>query len=217
MESVYFSLHILDRIWHHCTPWTKHCLGLASKEWFEHFKPVKYNSQMEYYKTYKGCIDPRLLKEMDNSGQFPFGYVFGNGLTFRKIQGYSCVFTCSNYDGDDQRLQNWLVLIDDFWRQKLPKCLKYMSFIEENGRILGSFDPSKYRPTMDVEGDLCKTKAQKARADCGLLNSFTSGDVSMDLEATRGYEVVHLLLCPFIEGSTFRIQVFVDSADLYCS
>lgn len=215
MAAAYVPLHIWHRIWRHCTPWTRYCLGLANKELYDYFKPVRPKSDADFYKTFKGYIDPRILKEMDESGRFPFGYVIGEGLTFLKIRGYSCVFRCCNRDGDDLPLQEWLTLIDDYWRQKLPKCLRYTSFIGENGQIFGAFDPSKYRPTMDIDGDLCKTKAQKARADCGLLDCFMQGDLSMDLDCT--YEGVHLILRPVIEGSTFRIQVFVDTAYPFCN
>lgn len=217
MAARHIPLDIWDRILHHCTPWTRYSASFVSKEIFDHCQPVKYQSEPYYFKNYKRfCKNTNMLKEMDDGGRKPIGYVFGDGLTFRKIQGYTCVFTCDNADGEDTRLLDWLILIDDYWRQRLPPCLTYQSFLLENGHIRGHFSPVSYKPTFDVEGDLCQTKAEKNAADCGLLHCLTSGDNSMDL-ARRGYEAIRLLLRPCVEGLDFSIQIFVDSADPWCS
>lgn len=220
MEADSIPLDIWERVSRHCTPWTRYCLGFASKEFYEFFRPVKYAKDAKsfsfgifWFMGKKNRFNPLELMEMDKSGQNPFGFVFGHRLTFHKIRGYSCVFTCRNSDGEDRRLLEWLIIIDDYWRQKRPKCLQYSSFIEDDGSILGAFDPSKYRPTMSPGGALCKTNAHKERAHCGLLDCFTTKNVSIDLERETGYELIHLYLRPIIEDLTLRIEIFVHSAE----
>jgi hypothetical protein len=215
---------IWDKIHGMCKPWEAFCLSLVSKAFMDRYEPAfMRRTREETDKLSKGecmCLFKKASpcdqckeygKELKTTMNGE-GRVWGRGIKFQRIKGYTCEFICENDDGPDEDLMGRLLLIDDYWKKKKPSNLRYKSFVRATSPqlvISGEMEKERYTPC--TEGGVLSVPESSA----GILNTKYGWEVDIETDIPKGYESVGLLLEPHATKSTFRLRIKFDQCAIY--
>lgn len=198
-------LDIWKKISDLCSPWPRYCLALTCKDLLRHYRQQHLNS-----------VRP--------PGHHSCGYrkgcdlLMADAIKFKDIRGYKFVAVCENHAGVDTEFQRRLLLLDDYWRHILPRCIHFRSLFDDVQKMTfpGTFPRNQYKPLIHAFGDYHPARA------ANLEDSYSGNFKCMwgkifidDVWDSRGFRDVMVDIIPTFtngdDGNVFRLAIELHS------
>ncbi len=218
-RMVDIPMDLWDQIHNRCTPWGRFSLSLLNSVFRDRYEPLHVRHDRLICTTIERPFEDEYYPQshFGENTKDGTGYVSGGAITITRIRGYTCEFCCVNGKGMDDILVERLRLIDSFWAEKLPRKLKYKSFIGNDPTgltVRAEFDRARYYLEFRPYGHdtrECETSKERRESDVGTLVTEEGDESLLSTRCREGYERVVLRLYPVIEGENFRLKVKIEA------